>query len=317
MSILNYMATCSTDKPYAPMFTTQPKSERSNAIAIALVDAGELALEDVTNAKIKDGTTAASDVIGIVRALQLEGKAIYLPKGNILGSKPMGENLVQTTKYGNAAVAKQTGEVKTTFEFTYEHYFEAQSVEWFNWLRQNLEDYDVVVWTENKVTVIEDQDIAWNVMGYDLTGNSEDTVNGKFGFTYLSVGDPVFYPGVVSKDLTGYTALTIADPTPNTTKLVKQACSSDCTVFTAVAAAPLTTTLAFTVATVSNCLTWDLRPDCSNSSVLVGDTAQINPITGVVTVTAQAANTKKRYRVIAMTNSGIVGEYCMEIVTKA
>jgi len=321
MSGLSFLVSCTADKPYAPTFLKEPGTVKSNAVAMAIVDRGELALEDVTAENLRNpasGVPTASEVIGIVRELQLAGKATYLPKGHLNGKMPKFEQFLQTKTYGNAPAPKPTGEGTVKFEFDYEHFFATQSVEWFNWLRQNVEDSDVVIWTDKTVMIITDEDIVWDVPGYELTGNSNENIDGSFGFMYIGQGQPVPYFGVISKDLFGYTALTIADPTLDEAKLAKATCSSDCIVFDQQGTAgALTTTLDFNVTGSTACLKWYLYPDCSNTVVGSGDTAQININTGIVTVTAQASNTKKRYRVVAVSNAGLMGEYCMEIVTKA
>ena len=126
-------------------------------------------------------------------------------------------------------------------------------------------------------------------------------------------GEPVPYGNVDASKLEGFTKLTITDPTLDALKLAKDTCGSPCNVFTAVAAGTLTTTLDFNVTGQTNCLKWELHVDCGGA---LPTGTLIDENTGIVTVNAQPANTKRKFRVLAISSACVVGEYCMEIVTK-
>lgn len=319
MSGINLVMACSNDAPCFENFLTSPGSEKSNIIALALVEKGELEAEDVTEENLTNPSTGIpgpDDVIEIVRSLQLAGKAYYFPNGHLNGKKSKPDEKMASVTYGLQNDPQPTGEVNNVFEFVYEYFYSTQTVKWMNWLRQNLKNYDVVYWTETKVHLVVGKKVTWFGIGSEITGNSADIINGGFSFRYLGDGEPVPFGNIDASKLEGFTKLTITDPTLDALKLAKDTCGSPCNVFTAVGAGALSTTLDFNVTGQSNCLTWYLHPDCSNTPVLVGDTAQINANTGIVTVTSQAANTKKKYRVIAVSSACVVGEYCMEIVTK-
>lgn len=316
MSKLSFVMGCSNEAPCFENFLTSPGSEKSNIIALALVEKGELFGEDVTEALIADGTTDPNDVIDIVRALQLSGKAFYFPNGHLNGQKSMPEEKMASNVYGLETDAKPTGEVTNMFQFKYEYFFSTQTVKFMNWLRQNLKNYDVVYWTERYAHIIEQKKVTWYNIGHVITGNASEIISGGFDMKYLGDGEPVPYGPCDASKLEYFTKLTITNPTLDALKLAKATCSSDCNVFSAVAGGTLSTTLAFAVTGQTSCLTWELHPYCSSSPVLVGDTAQINVNTGLVTITTQAANVKKRYRVIAISNACVLGEYCIEVVTK-
>lgn len=315
MSGLNLVMACANEAPCAENFLTSPGSEKSNIIAFALAKKGALLTDSVSEALLSDGTTDPSDVIGIVRALQLEGKAFYFPSGRLNGKKPKPEEKMASQAFGLRTDAAPTGDVTNMLQFTYEYFFSTQTVKWFNWLRKNLEQYDAVYWTESKVHIIEGKDLTFHNIGYEITGNAGETIYGGFDVKYLGDGEPVPYGPIDNSLLLDFTTLTISNPTLDALKLALATCSSTCNVFKAVAGGALSTTLQFAVTGNASCLTWELYPDCSPTTVLVGDTAQINAITGLVTVTAQAANVKKKYTVMAISDSCVVGSYCMEIVT--
>jgi len=316
MSTLNLLMACSDEAPLFESFIATPKSEKSNIIAVALVNRGELAAEDVTEALISDGTTDPNDVVDIVRALQLSGKAFYFPKGKINGKKAKPDEKVSSQTFGLDLDPKPTGEVGIMLSFMYEYFYSTQTTKWFNWLRENKANYDLVYWTENYVHIVENKSLIFHNVGSEITGNAAEIITGGFDVKYLGDGEPVPYIGVDASKLEGYTKLTIADPTIDTDDLVKGTCSANCNVYAAVATGTLTTTLQFAVTGQTSCLTWQLHADCSKATVGGSDTAQINPITGLVTVTAQLANTRKKYRVVAISDAGVLGEYCLELVTK-
>lgn len=324
MSGINLVMACSNDGPCFENFLTSPGSEKSNIIALALVEKGELESNYVSESYLSDPSLVPEGedvytpdlIIGLVRALQLEGKAFYFPNGHLNGKKAKPEEKMASVTYGLQNDPQPTGEVNNVFEFVYEYFYSTQTVKWMNWLRQNLKNYDVVYWTETKVHVVVGKKVTWFGIGSEITGNSADIINGGFSFRYLGDGEPVPFGNIDASKLEDFTKLTITNPTLDPLKLAKDTCGSPCNVFTAVGAGTLSTTLDFNVTGQSNCLTWYLHADCSNTPVLVGDTAQINANTGIVTITSQPANTKKKYRVIAVSSACVVGEYCMEIVTK-
>ena len=316
ISGINLVKACSQDVPCFENFITSPGSEKSNIIALALVEKGELKAEDVTEENLTNPTTGipvADDVIGIVRALQLAGKAYYFPNGHLNGKKSKPEEKMASVTYGLQNDPQPTGEVNNVFEFVYEYFYSTQTVKWMNWLRQNLVNYDVVYWTETKVHLVVGKKVTWFGIGHEITGNSADIINGGFSFRYLGDGEPVPYGNVDASKLEGFTKLTITDPTLDALKLAKDTCGSPCNVFTAVAAGTLTTTLDFNVTGQTNCLKWELYVDCGGA-LPTGTLIDAN--TGIVTVNAQPANTKRKFRVIAISSACVVGEYCMEIVTK-
>lgn len=313
ISGINLVKACSQDVPCFENFITSPGSEKSNIIALALVEKGELKAEDVTEALLSDGTTAADGVIDIVRALQLSGKAYYFPNGHLNGKKSKPEEKMASVTYGLQNDPQPTGEVNNVFEFVYEYFYSTQTVKWMNWLRQNLVNYDVVYWTETKVHLVVGKKVTWFGIGHEITGNSADIINGGFSFRYLGDGEPVPYGNVDASKLEGFTKLTITDPTLDALKLAKDTCGSPCNVFTAVAAGTLTTTLDFNVTGQTNCLKWELYVDCGGA---LPTGTLIDENTGIVTVNAQPANTKRKFRVVAISSACVVGEYCMEIVTK-
>lgn len=316
ISGINLVKACSQDVQCFENFITSPGSEKSNIIALALVEKGELKAEDVTEENLTNPTTGipvADDVIGIVRALQLAGKAYYFPNGHLNGKKSKPEEKMASVTYGLQNDPQPTGEVNNVFEFVYEYFYSTQTVKWMNWLRQNLVNYDVVYWTETKVHLVVGKKVTWFGIGHEITGNSADIINGGFSFRYLGDGEPVPYGKVDASKLEGFTKLTITDPTLDALKLAKDTCGSPCNVFTAVAAGTLTTTLDFNVTGQTNCLKWELYVDCGGA---LPTGTLIDENTGIVTVNAQPANTKRKFRVIAISSACVVGEYCMEIVTK-
>lgn len=315
-SYLSYLASCSTDQPCIENFQSMPENVKSNVVAIALVNPGELATEDVTVSKVMSGETPADTVIDVVRELQLAGKAIFIPKPHLNGKLTPADQKVQTKKYGNSAVQKTTGDVMNKFEFDYELYFSTQNVLFFNWLRENLKDYDVVVWTDSTVSIIADEDLAWDVPGYEFTGNGDDNVDGKFGFSYLGKGQPVPIRGIDPKKLIGFTSLTITDPTISSAFVVKDTCGSDCNVFTGAAGGTLSGTLDFNVTGQSSCLKWSIYLDCATTPLGAAATpVKINANTGVVTLATYPANTVTKYKVVAISDACVVGEYCLKIVS--
>lgn len=313
ISGINLVMACSQNVQCFENFITSPGSEKSNIIALALVEKGELEAEDVTEALLSDGTTAADGVIDIIRALQLSGKAYYFPNGHLNGKKSKPEEKMASVTYGLQNDPQPTGEVNNVFEFVYEYFYSTQTVKWMNWLRQNLVNYDVVYWTESKVHLVIGKKVTWFGIGHEITGNSADIINGGFSFRYLGDGEPVPYGNVDASKLEGFTKLTITDPTLDALKLAKDTCGSPCNVFTAVAAGTLTTTLDFNVTGQTNCLKWELHVDCGGG---LPTGTLIDENTGIVTVNAQPANTKRKFRVLAISSACVVGEYCMEIVTK-
>ncbi|MBL0304285.1 MAG: hypothetical protein IPQ23_21785 [Cytophagaceae bacterium] len=313
ISGINLVMACSQNVQCFENFITSPGSEKSNIIALALVEKGELEAEDVTEALLSDGTTAADGVIDIIRALQLSGKAYYFPNGHLNGKKSKPEEKMASVTYGLQNDPQPTGEVNNVFEFVYEYFYSTQTVKWMNWLRQNLVNYDVVYWTESKVHLVVGKKVTWFGIGHEITGNSADIINGGFSFRYLGDGEPVPYGNVDASKLEGFTKLTITDPTLDALKLAKDTCGSPCNVFTAVAAGTLTTTLDFNVTGQTNCLKWELYVDCGGA---LPTGTLIDENTGIVTVNAQPANTKRKFRVLAISSACVVGEYCMEIVTK-
>ena len=121
-SLLSYLASCSTDQPCIENFQSMPDSVKSNVVAIAAVNRGELATEDITVANLLAGGVGIptpDEVIDKVRELQLAGKAFYIPKPHLNGKLLPADQKVQTKKYGNSAVQKTTGDVMNKFEFDY------------------------------------------------------------------------------------------------------------------------------------------------------------------------------------------------------
>lgn len=314
---LSFVMSCTNEAPCFENFVTSPGSEKSNIIALALVEKGQLAEADITEALLDAGTAAPDDVIEAIRTLQLAGKAMYFPNGHLNGMKSLPEEKVATNVYGLETDAKPTGEVTNMFQFKYEYFFSTQTVKFMNWLRQNLKNYDVVYWTEKYVHVIEKKKVTWYNIGSVITGNAAETISGGFDMKYLGDGEPVPYGPCDASLLEGFTSLTITDPVLDALKLAKDTCSSNCNVFTAVAGGALSTTLDFNVTGQSSCLTWKIFLDCSTTP-LADDaiTVKIHPLTGIVTVTSMPANTTAKFRVVAISDACVIGEYCMKLVTK-
>lgn len=318
MSGINLVMACSNDAPCFENFLTSPGSEKSNIIALALVEKGELEAEDVTEALLSDGTTAADDVIDIVRALQLSGKAYYFPNGHLNGKKSKPEEKMASVTYGLQNDPQPTGEVNNVFEFVYEYFYSTQTVKWMNWLRQNLVNYDVVYWTESKVHLVLGKKVTWFGIGHEITGNSADIINGGFSFRYLGDGEPVPYGNVDASKLEGFTKLTITDPTISAAFVVKGTCGSDCNVFIGDLGSvdTLDGTLNFDVTGQSSCLTWSIYLDCETTPLGSSATpVKIDANTGIVTVAGYPANTSRKYKVVAVSDACVIGEYCMKIVS--
>lgn len=315
-NLLAYLASCSTDIPCPENFQNMPDSVKSNAVAIALVNQGELQAVGVTLAKVLSGETPADEVIQFVRELQLAGKAFFIPKPHLNGKLMPADQKVQTKKYGNSAVQKTTGDVMNKFEFDYELFFSTQTVMFFNWLRENLKDYDVVVWTDSTVSIIADEDLAWDIPGYEFTGNGDDNVDGKFGFSYLGKGQPIPIRGIDPKRLIGFTSLTITNPAISSAFVVKSTCGSDCNVFVGAVGGTLSGTLNFDVTGQSSCLKWSLYLDCIEGALSSAATPlKIDENTGIVTVATFPANSVAKYKVVAVSDACVVGEYCFKIVS--
>lgn len=313
---LSYLLSCANQAPCSENFITSPGSHKSNIIAMAFVDKGELEAEDVTTSLLKAKTTTADGVITIVRALQLGGKAFFIPSGRLNGKKPKPDEKVASLAYGLSTDPKPTGEVTNMLQFTYEYFYSTQTVEWFNYLRKNISDWDIVFWTQNAVHLVTD-DITVHNVGYEITGNAGEIVTGGFDVRFLSDGEPVPYFGSIAKDLEGFTSLTIVDPVFVGASYTKQVCSSDCNVWAAAVGGASSTTAQFSVTGQSACLTWHLHLGCSDVPLLANAVpVKIDSISGLMTITALPANTRTRLRVVAVSNSCVVGEYCIELVTK-
>jgi len=319
MSGLNLVMGCSTDLPCPESFLHDPTAEKANIIAIAVVQKGKLAAEDVTEALISDGTFDPNDVITTVRELQLLGQAMFFPNTYINGVQPKPEEKLASVAFGRATDPKPTGDVTNMIQLTYKNMFSTQTTKWFNGVRKNIRPYDVVYWTESKVFIVEGEDVTFHNIGYNITGNAAETIYGGFDIKWIGDGQPVPYGPIDYNLLDGFTKLTISNPTLDADDLALSACQGgdECKVFTAVAGGALTTTMAFAVTGQTSCLTWSIYRDCIAAPLAEDATpVKINPLTGLVTITALTANTSNKYRVVAVADSCVVGEYCMKIVTK-
>jgi len=319
MSGLNLVMGCSTDMPCPESFLHDPASEKSNIIAFAVVQKGKLAAEDVTEALISDGTFDPNEVIDKVRELQLLGQAMFFPNTYINGVQPKPEEKLANVAFGRATDPKPTGDVTNMIQLTYKNMFSTQTTKWFNGVRKNIRPYDVVYWTESKVFIVEGEDVTFHNIGYNITGNAAETIYGGFDVKWIGEGQPVPYGPIDYKLLDGFTKLTITNPTLDADDLALSSCQGqdECKVFAAVAGGALTTTMAFAVTGQTSCLTWSIYRDCIAAPLADDATpVKINPLTGLVTITALTANTSNKYRVVAVADSCVVGEYCMKIVTK-
>lgn len=319
MSGLNLVMGCSTDIPCPENFLHDPSSEKANIIAIAVIQKGKLAAEDVTEALISDGTTDPNDVIGIVRDLQLLGQAMFFPNNYINGIQPKPEEKLASVAFGTSTDPKPTGDVTNMVQLTYKNMFSTQTIKWFNGVRKNIRPYDIVYWTESKIFIVEGEDVTFHNIGYDITGNAADTIYGGFDVKWIGEGQPVPYGPIDKSLLDGFTQLTISNPTLDALKLALSTCQGQdgCKVFEAVAGGTLSTTMAFAVTGQTSCLTWSIFRDCISTPLAADATpVKINPLTGVVTINTLPANTSNKYRVVAIADSCVVGEYCMKIVTK-
>jgi len=256
MSGLNLVMGCSTDLPCPESFLHDPTAEKANIIAMAVVQKGKLAAEDVTEALISDGTFDPNDVITTVRELQLLGQAMFFPNTYINGVQPKPEEKLASVAFGRATDPKPTGDVTNMIQLTYKNMFSTQTTKWFNGVRKNIRPYDVVYWTESKVFIVEGEDVTFHNIGYNITGNAAETIYGGFDIKWIGDGQPVPYGPIDYKLLDGFTKLTISNPTLDADDLALSACQGgdECKVFTAVAGGALTTTMAFAVTGQTSCL---------------------------------------------------------------
>lgn len=322
MSGLNLVMGCSTDIPCPENFLHDPSSEKANIIAFAVVDKGKLAEEDVTEFYMENpgsGIPTPNEVIDVVRDLQVIGKAMYFPNGYINGIQPKPEEKLASVAFGTSTDPKPTGDVTNMVQLTYKNMFSTQTIKWFNGVRKNIKKYDIVYWTESKVFIVQGEDVTFHNIGYDITGNAADTIYGGFDVKWIGEGQPVPYGPIDKTLLDDFTKLTISNPTLDADDLALSNCQGgdSCKVFTAVAGGALTTTMAFAISSLAPCITWSIFRDCEYTPLASNATpVKINPLTGLVTITSLTANTSNKYRVVAVADSCVVGEYCMKIVTK-
>lgn len=329
MSGINSLLSCMNDAPCFDNVLTSPGSEKSNIIALALIEKGQLAANDFSETNVRLTPSVADSVIGFVREMQVLGKAVFFPSGHLNGIKLQPEEKMQTITFGLQDSPQPTGETLNGFQFKYEYFYTTQGVEWFNWLRQNLGKYDLVFWTENYVHFVEGKKLTFFNIGAPISGNASETIVGGFDVKYLGDGEPIPYVHNSASYLEGFTSLTIANPTIDALKLALAACSdSNCKTYEAVATGTLSTTLSFHVLDfptetsgddidVNSCVKWEIYENCGTTK-LASDASptKIDPLTGVVTLTTFPANTERKYTVVAITNSCVRGEFCFKIRTK-
>jgi len=329
MSGINSLLSCMNDAPCFDNVLTSPGSEKSNIIALALVEKGQLAANDFSEVSVRLTPSVADGVVHFVRQMQVLGKAVFFPSGHLNGIKLQPEEKMQTITFGLQDSPQPTGEVLNGFQFKYEYFYTTQGVEWFNWLRQNLGKFDLVFWTENYVHFVEGKKLTFFNIGAPISGNASETIVGGFDVKYLGDGESIPYVHNSASYLEGFTSLTIANPTIDALKLAKANCSdSNCKTYAAVASGTLSTTLAFDTVNfesvtvepdvdVNGCLKWEIYENCGTTK-LASDASptKIDPLTGVVTLTTFPANTERKYTVVAITNSCVRGEFCFKIRTK-
>lgn len=322
MTGISLVLGCGDEKECFPNYPTAPKKDKSVIIAAALVEKGGLVAEDVNEAKIADGTTPPEDIITAIRKLQKLGKAAYFPSGHLSGSKPKPTELTDATVYGLRIDPRPTGEVTNSFVFNYEYSNATQNVRFFNWLRENRHQYDVVIWTDRSVYIIENYELDFYDIGHEITGNAGDRITGGFSFRYLGDGEPVPYPHNSANDLKGFTSFVISPAVTaaiGDDTIAAATCSGKCKRY---AATFETTgwngTFTFSVVDdpeVLSCVKWQILKDCGKTPV--ESTVAINEATGVVTFTAFNTAGINQYTVVAMNDNCVVGEACFEIIATA
>lgn len=329
MSGINSLLSCINDAPCFDNVLTSPGSEKSNIIALALIEKGQLAANDFSETNVRLTPSVADSVIGFVREMQVLGKAVFFPSGHLNGIKLQPEEKMQTITFGLQNDPQPTGETLNGFQFKYEYFYTTQGVEWFNWLRKNLGKYDLVFWTENYVHFVEGKKLTFFNIGAPISGNAAETIVGGFDVKYLGDGEPIPYVHSTVDLLEGFTSLTIGNPTIDILKLAFTDCSdSNCKTYVSLpSTVPLSTTLSFDVVDfptetsgddidVNSCLTWEIYENCGTTKLASNASpTKIDPLTGVVTLTTFPANTERKYTVVAITNSCVRGEFCFKIRT--
>ena len=285
---------------------------KSVYIAAALVEKGYLAANDIGSSDVAEGGLAIADsVIAEVRKLNRAGHAIYIPSPYLSGSKPLGEDVTPSNAvFGLRLDPTPNGTKRVVVTLNYKNFYTAGNVRFFNELAKNKESYDVVLWTENTVSILDEYDIDILAAGYAVAGNAGENITGTFGLRYIGE-EPVPYPHNSKNDLEKYTKLTLVDGTPTGTAITLAACSGKCKRFNATyATGGFTGTIPFTVSeTDAPCVKWALHP-CGGATLPTGISITNN---GVVTFTDYATAPTTKYTVVAYTDSCIVGEFCFEI----
>ena len=311
-----YEVSCEKDTEIFEAFIKAPKAEKAKIIAIAVLKRGAASAVGITHESLYDGTMKANDVIGKVRELVLLDKGNFLPKGSVFIARPKPEELRENQIFGLRPEANPTGEVKITLNGTYRNYYSTQTVRWFNQLRENREQYDLIYWTENYVHLVLGNDVMFMGIGSEISGSENDSIYGTFSAMYYNDGEDVPYGKINSNLLENYTTLTIVEPvvpSGGTAVFTKDACVGGCTMYRATGAT-INATLQFDIAETTSCVEWKLFKDCGRNMVEATDAVQIDSA-GLMTITGMVPGTHK-YKVVAITNSGVPGEFCISFVTK-
>lgn len=285
---------------------------KSTYIAAALVRRGYLAANDISQEDIANGgISVANTVIAEIRKLNRAGNAYYFPSGHITGSKPVGEDVMPAnSNFGLRIDAKPNGTKRIIITLNYENFYTAGNVNFFNDLSENRESFDVVLFTENTVSIIEDHDVDVIAAGYSVAGNAGEEISGTFGLRYIGK-EPVPYDHSSKKDLEGYTKLTLVAGATTGTTITAAACSGNCKRYNATyASTGFTGTIPFTISESDTpCVKWKLAA-CGSEELPTGISITDN---GEVTLTSYSVAPVTKYTVVAYTESCVVGEACFEI----